>query len=134
MPEGAEQSKSVPKSVSKIEQEVKPNARKEFSELTPPEKVKAILAGAGKPVSQQLIYEFAGIEPDDLTDKQKKAVDGILQDPQVQRDWSEEFKVEQYHISSETQKAIFQELMINQSDVKLQIADSISSKLFGRKK
>jgi hypothetical protein len=96
--------------------------------------VKAILVSAGKPVSQQLIYELAGIEPDDLTDKQKKAVDGILQDPQVQHDWSEEFKVEQYCINSETQQAIFQELMINQSDVKLQIADFISSKLFGRKK
>lgn len=131
MPEGAEGPKPEPKPVSRTEGEAKPKATKEFSALTTPEKVKAILAGVREPVSQEMVYDFACIEPPKLTDDEKEAVDAIFHDPRIQHRRNEELHIEQYCIDPEKQKEIFQELGIESYAVDLQIADSLMKSLRG---
>jgi hypothetical protein len=131
MSEGAEGSQPEPKSVSRTEGEAKPNVPKEFSVLTMSEKVKAILAGVREPVSQAMIYEFAGVEPTTLTDKEKEAVNAIFLDPRIQHGRDDKTHVEQYFIDPKRQEEVFQELGIESYTVDLQIADTLMKRLRG---
>lgn len=135
MPEKGDIPQPKPKSVSWAHREpVLPPSPKEFTALTAPNKVKAILAGVREPVSQEMIYDFAGIEPEKLTDKEKDAVTAIFSDPRVQHRRSEEFQEEQYSIDPEKQQEVFQELGIDSSIADAQIADYFLEQLGRYKK
>src|SRR5262249_27027735 len=123
MPAGAEGPKPELKPVSRTAGEANPPERKEFSVLTAPEKVKAILAGAGEPVSQEMVYDFAGIKPDTLTDQEKEAVHAIFHDSRIQHAWDEKYHVEQYRIDPAREKEIFQEIGVELDTVKRHIVD-----------
>jgi hypothetical protein len=134
MPEGAEGPKPEPKPVSRTEGETKPKATKEFSALTTPEKVKAILVGVREPVSQEMVYSFAGIEPNTLTDKEKEAVKMVFDDPRVQHSTNEKSHSRQYCIDPKKQEEVFQELGIESYTVGLQISDSLLKSLYGEER
>ena len=126
MPEGGE----APKPVSRAGGETKVNTTKEFSALTPPEKVKAILAGVKEPVSQKMVYDFAGIEPSKLTDEEKDTVSKVFDDPRVQHIKDEKSLTEQYRIDQKKQEEVLQELWVELPIVDLQIAANLLNSLY----
>ena len=131
MPEGAEEPKPEPKPPFTTEQESKPNTTKEFSALTAPEKVKAILAGVEEPVNQEMVYDFAGIELNTLTDEEKDAVSAVFRDPLIQYSKDEKSHDEQYCIDQKKKEEVLRELGVEPYVVKRQITDSLLKSLFG---
>lgn len=98
----------------------------QFSQLTPADKIEAILAAALEPISRELALKWAGVNVHDLTESAASEVEQVFQR------WKATLNPQSdlYYVPEEHQRTVIDHIGVDANDVHTRIAQ-IGLETFG---
>ena len=90
----------------------------QFSQLTPAEKVEAVLAAENDPLSQQLALKWAGVDLDSLSEQDTRSVEAIFKRWQMTKSESP-----LYYVPDASKHAIIERIGVDITTVQRRIAN-----------